>query len=130
MPLYLLHLQGYFHTVEPKEKFAINFTCDVLFHQGVSINEEVMLRGWMFVLCARGIRAFSTQWFEDELNTATFAIAMSILLQSTFFAMLHFHSPGSTSQSLVNLFIGGIAGSVNFLVASGTLWLVSAWHFG
>ena len=35
-------LDGYCITVVPNEVFAINFTWDVLFHVGVSINEELM----------------------------------------------------------------------------------------
>lgn len=68
-------------------------------------------------------------WF-DESTAGVFAIIFSILLQSAFFAAMHHHSPGSTSVSLINLFIGGIAGSFNFLVAGGTLWLGIGWHFG
>lgn len=124
--------QGYFDTVSPEEIFLVNFIWDVLFHVGVSINEEIMLRGWMFVLSARGIQMTAAEWLSDGNNTGTttFAIMMAILLQSTFFAMMHYHSPGSTVISLVNLFIGGIAASFNFLVADGTLWLGIGWHFG
>jgi hypothetical protein len=104
--------QGYFETVEPKENSIINFAWDVLFHIGVRINEETMLRGWMFTLCARGIRPTALHCF-DESTADTFAIAMSIFLQSTFFEMMHYHSPGSTSISLINLFIGGAAASFN-----------------
>jgi len=43
-------ITGYCETAVPEEKFAINILWDILFHIGVSINEEVMLRGWMFVL--------------------------------------------------------------------------------
>ncbi|KAL3777676.1 hypothetical protein HJC23_007652 [Cyclotella cryptica] len=121
---------GYFDTVDPNENFLINFTWDILFHIGVSINEEVMMRGWMFVLGSRCIGTSSAEWFVDERTAATFAIIMAILLQSTFFAMLHYHSPGSNWVSLMNLFVGGIAASFNFMVAGGTLWLGIGWHFG
>ena len=127
----LHNVQGYWNTIEPNEIFLLNFVWDVLFHIAVSINEEVMLRGWMFVLSSRGIMGtYSAEWFQDERTAATFAIIVAILLQSTLFAMLHFHSPGSNGVSLVNLFLGGIAASWNFLVAGGTLWLGIGWHFG
>mmetsp|Transcript_3561 Transcript_3561/g.7631 ORF Transcript_3561/g.7631 Transcript_3561/m.7631 type:complete len:518 (-) Transcript_3561:216-1769(-) len=143
---------GYFQTVEPKEKVAINFSWDVLFHVGVAINEEIMLRGWMFVLGVRGVLTsfFSHYHFHtDEIdvddadtnttttNTTTdnnnaifFAVITSILLQSTLFSLLHFHSPGSTATSLINLFVGGIAASFNVLAANGSLYLGIGWHFG
>lgn len=143
---------GYFQTVEPKEKFSVNFAWDVLFHVGVAINEEIMLRGWMFVLGVRGVLTsfFSHRYIEtDEIdvenadtstttsNTTTnnnnsilFAVITSILLQSTLFSLLHFHSPGSTATSLINLFVGGIAASFNVLAANGSLYLGIGWHFG
>ena len=37
-----IRVVGVFETVDPKEVFAINLYWDVLFHIGVSINEEVM----------------------------------------------------------------------------------------
>ena len=90
-----------------------------------------MLRGWMFILSARGVQTTATEWFSDRVMAdTTIAIVTSILLQSTFFSMMHYHSPGSTFISLVNLFIGGIAASFNFLIADGTLWLGIGWHFG
>ncbi|KAL7473017.1 hypothetical protein ACHAXS_013406 [Conticribra weissflogii] len=145
---------GYFQTVEPKENFVINFTWDVLFHVGVAINEEIMLRGWMFVLGVRGVMAsfFShhpiqtmddidfdendaganttTASYGDNNNAILLAVITSVLLQSTLFSLLHFHSPGSTAISLINLFFGGIAASFNVLAANGSLYLGIGWHFG
>ena len=37
-----IKIVGYWETVVPEENFAVNITWDVLFHVGVSINEEVM----------------------------------------------------------------------------------------
>ncbi|KAL7517817.1 hypothetical protein ACHAWX_002706 [Stephanocyclus meneghinianus] len=125
-----VRIVGYLNTVEPNELFLLNFSWDVLFHMAVSINEEIMLRGWMFVLGSRGIAACSAEWFHDERTAATFVLIVAVLSQSTVFAMLHFHSPGSNWVSLVNLFLGGIAASWNFLVAGGTLWSGIGWHFG
>lgn len=117
--------------MDTKERFLINFSWDILFHIGVAINEEIMLRGWMYICCARGIQktTTATQWVEEE-NRETLAMVMAVLLQSTFFSLMHHHSPGSTSVSLLNLFIGGIAASFNFLMTNGTLWLGIGWHFG
>ena len=123
---------GYFETVVPDELFLINFTWDVIFHIGVAINEEVMLRGWMFILGARGVLVASKGWLFDDTSAAvTFAIVTSIILQSTLFALLHLYSPGSTSYvSLLNLFLGGVAAALNVMVAGGSLWLGIGWHFG
>jgi hypothetical protein len=125
-----IKIVGFFQTAVPNESFAINFLWDVLFHVGVSINEEVMLRGWMFTLGCRGILAMALDWFEDSSNAATFSIIASIILQSSLFSFLHLHSPGSTYVSLLNLFLGGIAASINVMVAGGSLWLGIGWHFG
>jgi hypothetical protein len=72
----------------------------------------------------------ATQWFMNPSHAATFAIVISITLQSTLFALLHLHSPGSTPISLLNLFIGGIAASWNVMATGGTIWLGIGWHFG
>ncbi|KAL7550287.1 hypothetical protein ACHAWF_013530 [Thalassiosira exigua] len=125
-----IRITGYFETAVPSEVFAVNFAWDVLFHIGVSINEEVMLRGWMFILGCHGLLHRLADWFEDRSTGAAFAIVASIILQSSLFALLHLHSPGSTRISMINLFIGGIAASVNVMVAGGTLWLGIGWHFG
>ena len=88
------------------------------------------LRGWMFSLGCRGLLPTATEWFVDPSHAATFAILLSIILQSTLFALLHLHSPGSTPISLLNLFIGGIAASWNVMATGGTIWLGIGWHFG
>eukprot|EP00584_Thalassiosira_punctigera_P010994 CAMPEP_0172546576 /NCGR_PEP_ID=MMETSP1067-20121228/16311_1 /TAXON_ID=265564 ORGANISM="Thalassiosira punctigera, Strain Tpunct2005C2" /NCGR_SAMPLE_ID=MMETSP1067 /ASSEMBLY_ACC=CAM_ASM_000444 /LENGTH=459 /DNA_ID=CAMNT_0013333535 /DNA_START=123 /DNA_END=1499 /DNA_ORIENTATION=- len=119
---------GYRESVVPSEVFAINIAWDVLFHLGVSLNEEVMLRGWMFILGCHGLTTF--EWFDDPLTAANFGVAASVILQSTLFALLHISSPGSTAISLLNLFLGGIAASLNVMVAGGSLWVGIGWHFG
>ena len=118
---------GWNENVVPEEVFAFNITWDVLFHIGVSFNEEVMLRGWMFMLGCRGLLIVALDWFDDRSNAATFAVVMSTILQSTLFASMHYSSPGSTRQSLLNLFFGGVAASLNVLVAGGTVWLGIGW---
>jgi hypothetical protein len=72
----------------------------------------------------------SLEWFNDPYTSATFAVFVSTILQSTLFALLHISSPGSSMISLLNLFLGGIAATMNVLVAGGTIWLSIGWHFG
>ncbi len=84
----------------------------------------------MFSLGCRGLLPIATEWFVDPSHARTFAIVLSIILQSTLFAFLHLHSPGSTPISLLNLFIGGIAASWNVMATGGTVWLGIGWHFG
>lgn len=95
---------------------------------GVSVNEEVLLRGWMVSLGCCGLLPIATEWFVDPSHAATFAIILSITLQSTLFALLHLHSPGSTPIFLLNLFIGVIAASWNVMATGGTIWLDIGWH--
>ena len=83
----------------------------------------------MLTLGVRGLQHTSSDWFDDPVNATTHAIVMSIILQSTLFAMLHYHSPGSSAVSLANLFFGGIAASLNVMVAGGSVWLGVGWHF-
>mmetsp|Transcript_39069 Transcript_39069/g.71595 ORF Transcript_39069/g.71595 Transcript_39069/m.71595 type:complete len:176 (+) Transcript_39069:103-630(+) len=84
----------------------------------------------MFILGCHGLLLSAFEWFDDPSSAAKFAIVTSIMLQSTLFALLHLHSPGSTPISLLNLFLGGIAASLNVMVAGGSLWLGIGWHFG
>jgi len=125
-----IRIIGFRATVVSAESFAINLSWDVLFHVGVSINEEVMLRGWMFIMGCHGILLHGIKWFENPSSAANFAIAASIVLQSTLFSLLHLYSPGCTAVSLLNLFLGGIAASLNVMVTGGSLWLRIGWHFG
>lgn len=128
-----IKIVGFFQTVVKNESFSINFLWDVLFHIGVSINEEVMLRGWMFTLGCRGILGMALNRLEKSSSTTTLvtlSIIASIILQSSLFSFLHLHSPGSTYVSLLNLFLGGVAASINVMVGGGSLWLGIGWHFG
>lgn len=84
----------------------------------------------MFLLGCRGFTLISLEWFDDPYTSAAFAVIVSTILQSTLFAFLHIYSPGSTMISLLNLFIGGIAATMNVLVGGGSIWLGIGWHFG
>jgi len=127
-----IKIVGYMETAVPDEKFAINIIWDVLFHIGVSINEEVMLRGWMFVLAYAGLVTGLKDWgiYEDYDSALNASLIGAIILQSTLFALLHYGSPGSSRESLLNLFLGGIAATLNVLVAQGHIYLSIGWHFG
>ena len=70
------------------------------------------------------------KWFDDPSSAANFAIAASIALQAALFSLLHLYSPGCSAVSLLNLFLGGIAASLNVMVTGGSLWLGIGWHFG
>ena len=127
-----IKIVGYMETAVPEEKFAINILWDILFHIGVSINEEVMLRGWMFVLAYAGLVTGLKDWgiYEDYDSALNASLIGAIILQSTLFALLHWGSPGASRESLLYLFLGGIAATLNVLVAQGHIYLSIGWHFG
>ena len=77
----------------------------------------------------RGTLQYAFEAFDQPRVASAVAIATSVILQSTLFALMHVHSPGSTMISLVNLFIGGAAAALN-VIASGGVWLGIGWHFG
>lgn len=93
-------------------------------------NSYSRLRGWMFSLGCKGIQAMTREFINDPTTAATFAIGASVVLQSTLFAVMHLHSPGSTAISQLNLFLGGIAASLNVMATGGSLWMGIGWHFG
>ncbi|EJK74559.1 hypothetical protein THAOC_03756, partial [Thalassiosira oceanica] len=116
-------------TAAPGEVFAVNFLWDILFHVSVSTNEEVFLRSWMFVLGCRGIASSMIGEGYNAMTAVNVSIAASTLLQSSFFSLMHYNSPGASRQSQINLFVGGVVGTFN-VIASGSIWLGIGWHFG
>ena len=83
----------------------------------------------MFILGCHATLQYALEQFDQPHVASAVAIATSIILQSTLFALMHVHSPGSTMVSLINLFIGGAAAALN-VMASGGVWLGIGWHFG
>merc|ERR1719282_1558319 len=52
-------------------------------------------------------------------------------LQSAFFVAMHLPSPGGTEPlSMLNIFMGGMAGGLNVLFTGGRLGFSIGWHFG
>ena len=119
---------SHWSTAAPGEVFAINFLWDIIFHVSVSINEELFLRSWMFVLGCRGIASSLIGQGYGAVAAVHFSIAASTLLQSSFFSLMHYHSPGASRESQINLFVGGVVGTFN-VIASGSIWLGIGWHF-
>merc|ERR1719213_1019303 len=51
--------------------------------------------------------------------------------QSLFFVLMHLPPPGGTRPlSMLNIFIGGMAGGLNVLLTGGRLGFSLGWHFG
>jgi len=110
-----------FETVVPGESWSLNILWDVLFHIGVTINEECQLRGWVLYSAADACMAY----FDASHGNAMF---WASILESLIFAALHISSPGSSSLALINLVIGGMAAALN-VVLSGGLSFSLGWHF-
>mmetsp|Transcript_24944 Transcript_24944/g.46161 ORF Transcript_24944/g.46161 Transcript_24944/m.46161 type:complete len:470 (-) Transcript_24944:272-1681(-) len=116
-----IRIVGYNEVVAPGESLSINLLWDVLFHVGVSFNEEVSLRGWVLVHAAAYIFSLGTP--------AASAMVLSASLQAAIFALLHLSSPGASRVGLINLVVGGSAAALN-VVLSGGLSFPLGWHFG
>jgi len=80
----------------------------------------------------RGLVVGLKDWglYEDYDSALNASLLGAMILQSTLFALLHYGSPGSSRESLLNLFLGGIAATINVLVAQGHIYLSIGWHFG
>ena len=125
-----IHIIGYCEVARTTEPLLVNLFWDVLFHIGVSINEEVSLRGWIFihsVACLLELQQSDTELGEDVPVFAATGIA--ILFQALVFAFLHVHSPGASTIGLFNLVVGGTIAALN-VVISGGLSFNLGWHFG
>lgn len=117
-----IHIIGYFQVADPDESLILNLIWDILFHLGVSMNEEVSLRGWILV--------HSTVFLHTnmEMSVAN-AMTIAIGLQALWFASMHAGSSGASRLGLVNLVVGGTVAAAN-VVVSGSLWFPLGWHFG
>merc|ERR1719163_2572879 len=52
-------------------------------------------------------------------------------MESGLFVAMHLHSPGGSKlRSMVNIFVGGMAGGLNVLFTGGRLGFALGWHFG
>ena len=116
-----VHIAGYFEVVVPGEYLVINLFWDILFHIGVSINEEVSLRGWILVNTALYVRTLGLSPSE--------AMTVAVVLQAGVFALMHVGSPGASRVGLTNLVIGGTVAALNVFL-SGGLSFSLGWHFG
>ncbi|OLQ06828.1 40S ribosomal protein S15 [Symbiodinium microadriaticum] len=62
---------------------------------------------------------------------ATAAFLFAMVLESVFFVLMHLPSPGGTRPlSMINIFVGGMAGGLNVLLTGGRLGFALGWHFG
>ena len=113
---------GFFETAVEGEWLVLNLLWDVLFHVGVTLNEEVSMRGWLLVNTALATVA------HLGASTTT-AAAVAFGAQALLFAIAHLHSPGATIVGLANLTLGGLAAALNVYMTGG-LAFAMGWHFG
>lgn len=119
-----LHFLQCFELFDKSEGFLRCFLIDVVFHLNVAMNEELPVRGWMLHV---GAETLVKQCHLTPLN----AFMGATLAQSAFFVIMHLASPGGTRlQSMANIFLGGVAASVNVMVTGGRLGFTLGWHFG
>jgi membrane protease YdiL (CAAX protease family) len=116
-----LKVIGFCETVAEGEWLSLNLLWDVIFHVGVSINEEVSMRGWLLVNIAQYALAY-------ESFSASGAAIVAVGVQSLLFAVAHLNSPGATIVGLFNLTVGGIAGALNVYLTGGLSFSLG-WHF-
>lgn len=114
----------FFEVFDPSENFWVCIFWDVVFHLNVAINEELPVRGWLLYNLAEAGAVYL------ELSSmAAFLFAM--VLESVLFVVMHLPSPGGTRPlSMLNIFVGGMAGGLNVLLTGGRLGFALGWHFG
>lgn len=124
--LYLgwIRFLGFFEVFDKSENFVKCIFWDVVFHLNVAVNEELPVRGWLLYNLAES--------FAYQLpisSAAAFVLAMAV--ESLFFVVMHLQSPGGTEPlSMLNIFMGGMAGGLNVLFTGGRLGFTLGWHFG
>lgn len=119
-----LHFLQFFEVFDKRESFSACILWDVVFHLNVAFNEELPMRGWMLYNIAD---ALSSQFSIS----AFWAFLLGMVVESVFFVAMHLQSPGGHKvQSMLNLFVGGMAGGLNVLFTGGRLGFALGWHFG
>ncbi|CAL1149459.1 unnamed protein product [Cladocopium goreaui] len=114
----------FFEVFDPSENFWLCIFWDVVFHLNVAINEELPVRGWLLYNLAEAGAVYL-----DLSAIAAFLFAM--VLESVLFVVMHLPSPGGTRPlSMLNIFVGGMAGGLNVLLTGGRLGFALGWHFG
>ena len=116
-----IHIVGYGEVVVREESLLLNLMWDVLFHVGVSINEEISMRGWILV---------NTALFMNSMGaSASAAMALAVCLQAGMFALMHLGSPGASRVGVINLVFGGAVAALNVFLSGGISFSLG-WHFG
>lgn len=114
----------FFEVFDQSENFWICIFWDVVFHLNVAINEELPVRGWLLYNLAEAGMVYL------QLS-AIAAFVLAMVLESVFFVVMHLPSPGGTRPlSMLNIFVGGMAGGLNVLLTGGRLGFALGWHFG
>merc|ERR1712032_1490089 len=102
-----LHFLQVFEVFDRTENFAICIFWDIVFHLNVALNEELPVRGWMLHNLADACKA------HFQLTPVS-AFLVAVVVESAFFVVMHLRSPGgSRMQSMLNIFVGGVAGGLN-----------------
>jgi len=113
-----------FEVFDASESFVKCFFWDVVFHLNVAVNEELPVRGWLLYNLAE---AFAT----SLPISSSVAFILAMVVESLFFVVMHLQSPGGTEPlSMLNIFMGGMAGGLNVLFTGGRLGFSLGWHFG
>jgi len=120
---WLQYLQT-FEVFDRSENFSLCIFWDVVFHLNVALNEELPVRGWLLYNLADACAV-------NLLLHPKAAFLIATVAQSLFFVAMHLPSPGGTKpQSMINIFVGGMAGGLNVLFTGGRLGFALGWHFG
>jgi len=119
-----IHFLRFFEVFDMSDNFARCILYDVVFHLNVALNEELPVRGWMLYNLAEAV--------HSHLGLApTTAFLVALVVESAFFVVMHLQSPGGTElKSMINIFLGGLAGGLNVLFTGGRLGFTLGWHFG
>jgi len=110
---------GYFQVASESENFIPEFLKAIGFYFAVGIYEEVLLRGYLLVNLAEGlkIKSLDTKW----------KLLLALILSSVIFGILHVINPNSSLVSTLNLSMAGIFLGLG-MVLSGRLGLPIGLH--
>jgi len=119
-----VHFLQFFEVFKKSDVFARCIFWDVVFHLNVALNEELPVRGWMLY----NLTEACSNHFGLPPTPAVF---VAMLAESALFVAMHLSSPGGQNlPSMINIFMGGMAGGLNVLFAGGRLGFTLGWHFG
>jgi membrane protease YdiL (CAAX protease family) len=104
---------------------GLGLVAGLLFYAGVALVEEFIIRGYLLVNAAEGVRSV--------VDTDRTAVLVAVVATAALFGVLHAANPGGTSLSLLNITLAGLFFGLVYAATGRLAFPVGVhvtWNFG